>query len=451
MRRTVLAVFVMVVVCSFSTLGQSVNDAESSALIKQGNAVISLAISADQAMSGLATRVDLLDTNDALRAQSVVRNINLHRGKQAVEFSIPLEQIVNTGTEDIAWYRLRYQIGEASGTIAMSQLLRDLFEMRVIATDQLMAGMTYRVRVRALNPFNGQATAGVKIEAAVELSLKNAAKQRLDLTAAGETNTDGFANLDFGLPPETVFGDDDGKIIITGSKNGIVRKAENDLRTLSGDSQFLIMTDKPIYQPDQMLNIRGILLKGFETKSAISGTELEFRVTDEDDVTLYQEKTKTSEYGVASVSWRIPSNAKLGDYRIRVQNADGDEISGEQIRISRYDLPNFVVEAKTAKPYYVKGENEAEVEVRANYLFGKPVVKGNVRVVEEKSRQWDWEEQKYEIHEGQVKEGQTDAEGKFVAKFDLKDAQDSLEEVDGPKYQDVKFAAYFTDVTTGKT
>lgn len=451
MRRTVLGVFVLVVVCAFSAAGQSVVETESSASVQQRDVLVSLMISADQIVSGVSTHIELLDTDGVVRAQSPTTNIRIQRGKRAAEFRIPLGDIASSDyNQDLAWYRLRYRVGEANGVIAMSQLLRDLFELRVFAIDQLLAGMNYRVRVRALNPLSGLPTDRVRIEAALKLSLKSDSGQKLDLRSAGETNRDGIATLDFVIPADTFLGDDDGQINIRGIKNGIVRDAEKDLRTTNGDTQFVMMIDKPIYQPEQTLNIRGILLKGFETKTVLSGTELELRVTDEDDVTLYQERAKTSEFGIASFAWRIPSNAKLGDYRIEI-HIDGETIEADHIRISRYDLPNFVVEAKAAKPFYVKGENEAEVEVKANYLFGKPVAKGQVRIVEEKSREWDWENQKYEINEGQIKEGPTDPDGKFVTKFDLKGAHDDLDDLDGPKYRDVRFAAYFTDATTGKT
>ncbi|HMS41618.1 MAG TPA: alpha-2-macroglobulin family protein, partial [Pyrinomonadaceae bacterium] len=91
------------------------------------------------------------------------------------------------------------------------------------------------------------------------------------------------------------------------------------------------------------------------------------------------------------------------------------------------------------------------VEVRADYLFGKPVTKGKVRVVRENSREWNWKEQKYDIEEGEKHEGNTDAEGKFTAKFDLSEAHEDLEDSDYYKFRDLKFTAYFTDSTTNKT
>ncbi len=64
-----------------------------------------------------------------------------------------------------------------------------------------------------------------------------------------------------------------------------------------------------------------------------------------------------------------------------------NEYLGEQeFRISRYDLPNFAVKTRANKTYYLPNENRAEIEVQADYLFGKPVTKGKVRVVLEKEK-----------------------------------------------------------------
>lgn len=50
------------------------------------------------------------------------------------------------------------------------------------------------------------------------------------------------------------------------------------------------------------------------------------------------------------------------------------------MEVRGYDLPNFTVKTKPDRPYYLAGQN-AEVEVRGDYLFGEPVKRGRVRVV----------------------------------------------------------------------
>ena len=91
-----------------------------------------------------------------------------------------------------------------------------------------------------------------------------------------------------------------------------------------------------------------------------------------------------------------------------MRDVAGRQISMHQVKVSRYDLPNFAVTAKPSKPYYLPEDKEAEIEIRADYLFGKPVTKGKIRVVEETNREWNWKEQKYDIDEGEVSAGVTE-------------------------------------------
>ncbi|HEV8590639.1 MAG TPA: MG2 domain-containing protein, partial [Pyrinomonadaceae bacterium] len=445
--------FLLVFVCLFIALpaySQRVIENESTASIAGNEVVIQLAIENNSPIRSLVAKVELIDIAGATRAIRTNQNVSLRGGKQSIEIHLPLGDLTQRANEDLAWYRLRYSVGNAGGIIAMSQLVRDLFELRIIAADNLMTGTVYRTRIRAVNPFTDAPAIGVAIETHVELDLRGDDDKKLVLTGAGVTDTEGFAVIDFTIPADIRLSDE-GEIKVTGRKGGLVREAKEDLNALKDDVQILAMTDKPIYQPGQMLNLRGIVLKGGDGKTVVPGSEVEFRIQDEDDTLLYRERVTSSAYGIAAIAWRIPVNAKLGNYSIRMRDADGEQIGWQNIKVSRYDLPNFAVRAKLSKPYYLPADKEAEVEVRADYLFGKPVTKGKVRVVQEKSREWNWKEQKYDINEGAVREGETGVDGKYTAKFDLSETHDDLKDDDDERYEDLKFAAYFTDLTTNKT
>ncbi len=451
MRQTLFLVVVVFSVCLFSVKAQTVNESESNIIFNETAAEISLAIENPKPSFDGKISLELLDAENLVRANAS-QNAKIENGKKSYKISMPLGDLMQKSENEIAWYRLHYRIGDAQGVISLSQIMRDIFELRVIATENLFSGMTYRSRIRALNPFTNKAVEGVRVTADIEVDLKSVDDQQLKLNASGETDADGFAVLDFQIPVEANL-DDDGKIKVTGKKNGVVREAEEDLLPAPNDLNFLMLTDKPIYQPEQTLSVRGILMKGAESKTVVAGAEVEFRIEDEDETVLYREKVKTSDFGVAAIAWKIPENAKLGDYRIRVKNQTQDEgefVGFQKVKISRYDLPNFAVTAKALKPYYLPDEKQAEIEVSADYLFGKPVTKGKVRVVRETDRTWNWKEQKYDIDEGESHEGVTDETGKFAAKFDLSKDQDDLKE-NSRKFRDLNFTAYFTDLTTNKT
>jgi hypothetical protein len=448
----IFSVFVVCLVCLFSIKAQTVIENESSIVLNEKTADVSLVIENRAIAFDSSISLELIDEKDIVR-QTVTSRLQIKNGKETYQIALPLGDLMKTAENEIAWYRLRYRVGESRGIISLSTIIRDIFELRVIAAEDLFSGMTYRSRVRATNPFNNQTVEGVKVNAELELELKGEDDQKLKLKSAGITDKEGFAFLEFQIPPEASF-DYHGEVKITGQKNGIVRQAEEDLRYAGDDTQFLMMTDKPIYQPEQTLSVRGILLKGTEGKVVVPDSELEFRIEDEDNTVLYREKVKTSAFGIASMVWKIPENAKLGDYRIRVKEENQEEgyyAGYQRIKISRYDLPNFAVTAKALKSYYLPDEKQAEIEVNADYLFGKPVTRGKVRIARENGREWSWSEQKYNIEEGESHEGKTDENGKFTAKFDVRKDHEELKDNDYRKFRDLNFTAYFTDLTTNKT
>lgn len=452
MWRKVFPLFALCVVCFFSARAQTVLENEAQVVLNEKTADVLLTVENSGSNFNGSIEFELLDTKDVVRAKTSSAQ-QIKSGKEVYKVSMPLGDLLQKNGDDVAWFRLRYRVGAAAGVIALSQIIREIFELRVFATENVLTGMTYRSRIRATNPFTDLPVEGVKITAELNLDLKGDADQKLKLAASAATDADGFAVVDFQVPLEANLRED-GELKITGKKGGIVREAYDDLDTQSNDFQFLMLTDKPIYQPEQILSIRGVLMKGGEGKTVVTGSEVEFRIEDDDDTVLYREKVKTSEYGVAAIAWKIPENAKLGNYRIRVKNQDQDEgnyVGYTSVKITRYDLPNFVVSAKALKPFYLPEEKQAEIEVRADYLFGRPVTKGKVRVVRETDRTWNYKTQKYDIEEGESREGSIDEEGKLIVKFDLSKEQEELKKDGYNKFRDLQFTAYVTDLTTNKT
>ncbi|HEY2846802.1 MAG TPA: MG2 domain-containing protein, partial [Pyrinomonadaceae bacterium] len=226
-------------------------------------------------------------------------------------------------------------------------------------------------------------------------------------------------------------------------------KIDEDLNNnLAADAVYMT-TDKPLYQPGQTFNLRA--LEFDPSNTVVTGNELEFTIEDEDDTVVYRQKVKTSDFGIASITWPIPDNSKLGQYTVRVEgdrDLRQDEIT---FKVSRYDLPNFAVKASPDKSYYLTNDQTANITVSADYLFGRPVPDGKVRVVEESERHWNYKQQKYDVDEGQTVEGVADATGKFVAKLDLTDDAEDLNDSEWKRYKDISFAAYVTDPLTNRT
>ncbi|MDQ3087446.1 MAG: MG2 domain-containing protein, partial [Acidobacteriota bacterium] len=392
-------------------------------------------------------RLEVLDADDKILAQSETVE-TIKRGKHGLP--IPLSFTQTQVADNLLWYRLRYAIRRenspivTSGIVSLSEIMPELFELQISASEKVFAGMRFRAHILALHPLTKKPIKNVNITGEVLLDLD---EDELKINAVGKTNGEGFATLDFEIP-QTAKLDDDGKIIIKGEKNGITREAKEDL-DIPTESFVYLNLDKPIYQPNQRLFARGLYLN--PAKRPLAEKELDFEILDEDDETIYKETVKTSRFGVATVSWQIPANIKLGKYRLEVENDDGDSIGVSEFKITRYDLPNFSVNAKTDKTFYLPEQKTAEISVGADYLFGKPVTKEKVRVVEETKRRWSYNAQKWEIEEAKSYEGVLNEEGKFTAQIDLSEAHENLRGDSWKRFEDLHFAAYFTDVSTNRT
>jgi len=450
----------MVMVCLFfasAANSQTLNEKQTSFEIVDGSAVVSLLIENQTAPKTVPVKLELIDPDEKVRA-TATQNTVLEQGPQMIEVSMALGDVLKTEGELLGWFRLRYSIGSEAGIVPLSDIFRDDFTLRIIASEYISAGTTYRVLIDSLNTANQKPIGGVRVDAVLSIPVETSGKD-LEIRGSGITAGDGTLYLDLPVAPGIRLVDS-AKVKVTGFRNGLTRTAEEELEHLENDMSFVMMNDKTIYQPGQTVHTRGILLNGLDEMTVAVGREIEFRIEDEDDTVLFRQVLKTSEFGVASADWEIPKNAKLGDYTI-ITHVDERMISRKRIKVSRYDLPNFTVAAKPNKAYYLPDDTTAEITVNADYLFGKPVTKGKVRVAEELHRRWNWKEQRYDIKEGQSSEGETDENGVFVAKFDLSDDLEKFVKEDGKddagfsdrwrKYDDLHFTAYFTDPTTNRT
>ena len=179
-----------------------------------------------------------------------------------------------------------------------------------------------------------------------------------------------------------------------------------------------------------------------------------FVVRDPDDTIIFSSHATTSRFGIASADWSISASQKLGFYRVTVETsadaASRDLQTSQTIRISRYELPNFAVNVQPDRPFYLPGQNP-DLTVCAGYLFGKPVLRGHVRVHRESSRTWNYKQQKWDAEESSIQEGDLDAKNEFHLFLDLSKDHSKLQESDWKRFEDLRFAAYLTDASSGRT
>jgi hypothetical protein len=302
------------------------------------------------------------------------------------------------------------------------------------------------VRVRVDNPSNGKPLRGTAVELTLELGGDgdNAIKHTVT------TDYSGYAVYSFDLPKEI---EADEGTVTAEAKRGPYSEEVDLTFDLRSKGKLTLTTDKPLYQPGQMAHLR-VLAFGPD-KRALAGKDLVVAIEDEDGDEQFHETVKTSRFGVVSTDWDIPQKLSLGNYQVhaRLKGSEDDYDAPQAqatVRVSRYELPTFTVKADPDRKYYLPSQ-DATVKISADYLFGKPVQKAKVRLVKQEDRHWDFKEQKWVTEETNAIEGTFDKEGGFEAKIDLQDEFKDFNPEDYSHYEDLKFAAYVTDLSTKRT
>lgn len=140
--------------------------------------------------------------------------------------------------------------------------------------------------------------------------------------------------------------------------------------------QALLTSDKPIYQPGQVMHLR-LLAINRGTRSAVTGENATFEVEDARSNKVFKVHEPLSRFGVASADFQLADEVNMGTFTLR---AILPETTAEkQVRVERYLLPKFKITLTTDKPYYLPGETLSG-KLKATYFFGKPVADGNADI-----------------------------------------------------------------------
>ena len=322
-------------------------------------------------------KLELLDPKDSTRGLAT-RDVTLKPGINRL--SIPLTLTARSINDDddraLPWYRLRYRIDPspetklgpdaASGVISLSEIdTPDIFALDISAPGKTHRGARYHTHIRTFNPFT--ATPVKDVNVSVELKLDGAVGGTIK--ASGITDATGYALVALSIPAK--LDSDEGELKVMARHGGYLKETSNDIE-LDDNARIMVTTDKPIYQPGQALHVRTLVFNS--ANRAAANAEATLRITDPENTNVFQATLLTSSFGVATADWTIPENTRLGDYAVRVEMDDdnyGDSEGYQVVKISRYDLPTFAVNVKPDRTYYLPQQN-AEVEVRADYVFGQP-------------------------------------------------------------------------------
>ncbi|HLF00455.1 MAG TPA: MG2 domain-containing protein, partial [Anaerolineales bacterium] len=177
--------------------------------------------------------------------------------------------------------------------------------------------------------------------------------------------------------------------------------------TLTRNYRILLSTDKPIYQPGQIIHLRVLALSHFDLKPA-AGQVIQIAIADGKGNKVFSKSLTTSDYGVAAADFQLASQVNTGNYKLTATM--GAVSSEKSVTVEHYVLPKFKVSLATDRPFYIPGEH-VHASLAANYFFGKPVSEGNVII----------EGYTFDVERSVTfnLQGATDSAGNFNFEFDL--------------------------------
>jgi hypothetical protein len=399
--------------------------------------------------------LELLNHEDDSVAATLSGTFTEQPGETIEKIAWPVDKLPSDTPSELGWYRLRYTftpdasppVESVTGIVQLGRIITDGFGISMAAARSVAPGTKYPVRVHVENPTTRRAYPNIP----VELSLVIGNDDDTAVKRKARTDSAGNATVLFHLPEHPT--DQEGTITADVARGSFSEEETLDFQFPDEPAPAVtITTDKPLYQPGQTVHIR-LLTKGSD-KRAMAGAKMDVAIEDENGTEQFHEKVVTSRFGVASADWDIPGKMQLGTCTVTVRFESEASTywtdRRSEIRISRYELPTFTVSVDSDHTYYVPNQN-AVIDVHADYVFGKPVQHGKVRIVRQDNRKWNYEKQKWEADESQPVEGELGSDGHFKGTINLAEDFKSFQQNDAERFEDTTLAAYLTDSSTGRT
>ncbi len=149
---------------------------------------------------------------------------------------------------------------------------------------------------------------------------------------------------------------------------------------LKRTGRVLLLTDKPIYQPGQVIHLRALALDSHGL-TPFANEPLRFEILDPKGNKVFKKELPTNHYGIASTVFQLADEINLGAYQIEVLpvREQAAETAVKTVAVKKYVLPKFKVSVETERAYYLPRQT-VKGTVQADYFFGKPVAGGEVEI-----------------------------------------------------------------------
>ena len=195
MWRMFSVIVVVCLVCLLAVQSKAqtflkVSEAEMRAVVQANRLQTNLVL--ENQAQGFAgkVRLEILDADDQILAASETTHA-IKSGRQTLQ--IPLA-FMPAQAANLPWYRLRYAVTQENsslstgGIVSLSEIMPELFELQISASENVFAGMRLRAHVLAFHPLTKKIIKNVDVTGEISLDLETKKDEdKLKIVAKGRT------------------------------------------------------------------------------------------------------------------------------------------------------------------------------------------------------------------------------------------------------------------------
>ena len=254
---------------------------------------------------------------------------------------IPYDNDPDDFPENLANYILKYHFSGTNNTITGETSLfqcADKLEVHIIGPNSYYTGEITSLGVHAF--IHGHPVPLKDAQVTLDFVKDGETKRIYQGTTDENGFSEGLVNI-----PDTDIGPGELRARVTSDLGTEVITEDIEVVRLY---KILLTTDKPLYQPGQIIHIRTLTLKKPDLLPE-ANREIIIECEDPKGNKVFRVAQESDGFGVASADFQLGRDINLGSYTIRaIQERDGQQTTSEkQVAVERYVLPKFRVDVET--------------------------------------------------------------------------------------------------------
>lgn len=205
----------------------------------------------------------------------------------------------------------------------------------------------------------------------VRIDLQDTQGKRLLSLFEGKTDISGSPQIQFRLP-ETYSGE---HLLSVELKAGLGRHRLRIPIRIDPQVRLLLTSDKPLYQPGQIIHGRALL---FLDDVPGKAEKITLELFDSRNNRIFNKEHLTSDFGIAAAEISLAKEILLGTYTL--QATCRKQVFRKTIDVQKYALPKYTLDLITDRPFYTPGQ-AVKGRIRALYPFGKSVGGADIELI----------------------------------------------------------------------